>query len=78
MSAIPTDFHVIGVFYYNLGNLRPEGRGLLQRIELVALVKTWYISEYANGICKILEPFLWSQFLNWRRFSALICTEIFS
>lgn len=45
-----------GLFYYTLGNIRPPLRGVLQAIQLVAVVKTNYISKY--GIDEILRPFV--------------------
>lgn len=45
-----------GLFYYLLGNLRPELRSSLKAIQLVTLVRHTFIKDY--GIDKILEPFM--------------------
>ena len=45
-----------GLFYYTLGNICPALRGVLQAIQLVAVVKTNNISKY--GIDEVLRPFV--------------------
>ncbi len=46
----------VGLFYYLLGNLKPEFRSSLKVIQLVTLVRHSFIKDY--GIDKILEPFM--------------------
>lgn len=45
-----------GVFYYQLGNLRPMYRSSLCSIHLVSIAKSSVIQKY--GPDKILEPFI--------------------
>jgi len=45
-----------GVFYYQLGNLRPKYRSSLCSIHLVSIAKSSVIQKY--GPDKILEPFI--------------------
>jgi type III secretory pathway component EscS len=56
MQPMKLNLHLIGVFYYSLGNLEPKSQSLLHTIQLVALVKTQYIHKH--GICNILMPFM--------------------
>ena len=49
-------FFVIGAFYYVLGNIKPQKRSRLSRIQLLLLAKYQTISEF--GIDKILEPII--------------------
>jgi len=45
-----------GAFYFTLGNLSPLYRSRLSSIQLVALVKASFISEY--GMDAVLAPFI--------------------
>jgi len=51
-----TKKHKIGAFYFNLGNLRPQFRSVINMIQLVALCPVPYINTY--GMNKILQPFM--------------------
>ena len=48
--------HLLGLFYYTLGNLEPRLRSTLAAIHLVAVVRTEYIITY--GVDEILRPFV--------------------
>ena len=48
------NFFTVGAFYYLLGNLPPKYRSSLKSIQLIALVKSSFISTY--GIDRILKP----------------------
>lgn len=47
---------LIGLFYYMLGNLRPELRSTQRSIQLLACVASKYIEAY--GFAVVLEPFI--------------------
>ena len=47
---------IIGLFYYQLGNLSPQYRSSTKSIHLVAIAKSSVIVKY--GANKILEPFM--------------------
>lgn len=47
---------IIGVFYYTLGNIRPQYRSLLKCIQLVCIVNVNTLQEV--GINTILSPFM--------------------
>jgi hypothetical protein len=52
-------FHVlciIGMFYYTLGNLRPELRSTHRAVQLIACVTSSHVKEY--GLEPILRPFV--------------------
>lgn len=46
----------LGMFYYNLGNIRPIFRSSLRAIQLACLAKSSDIKEY--GCDSLLKPFL--------------------
>lgn len=46
----------VGMFYYILGNIRPELRSTHKVIQLIACVENPVLSEY--GFHKILQPFI--------------------
>ena len=46
----------VALFYYTLGNIAPQHRANLKVIQLLAVVKTDYVTKY--GIDQILEPFI--------------------
>ena len=46
----------IGMFYYTLGNLRPELRSTHRAIQLIACVKSGILEKY--GFQSILKPFI--------------------
>ena len=48
--------YFIGVFYYILGNVRPQFRSSLKSIQLVSILKASYIQKY--GINSVLQPFM--------------------
>ena len=48
--------YFIGAFYFTLGNLSPKNRSRLSAIQLVALVKSNFISTY--GMDEVLKPFV--------------------
>ena len=50
------DVCFIGAFYFNLGNLCPQYRSVINMIQLVALCPVPYINTY--GMNKILQPFM--------------------
>ena len=45
-----------GMFYFTLGNLSPRFRSHLSSIQLMALVKSSFITAY--GMDAILQPFV--------------------
>ena len=51
-----THIHTSGVFYYIIGNVRPELRSTQRAIQLVACVKSKYIKTY--GFKRVLDPFI--------------------
>lgn len=48
--------HFIGMFYYTLGNLRPELRSTHRAVQLIACVTSPNIKKY--GFDPILRPFI--------------------
>ena len=48
--------YFIGAFYFTLGSISPKYRSQLSAIQLVALVKSSFISTY--GMDEILKPFV--------------------
>ena len=48
--------YIIGVFYYTIGNIRPELCATQRAIQLIACVKSGYMKEY--GFQPILNPFI--------------------
>ena len=48
--------HFKGTFYFTLGNLSPKFRSRLSSIQLMALVKSSFITTY--GMDVILQPFV--------------------
>ena len=46
----------VGVFYYTLGNIRPQYRALLKCIQLVCIVNVNTLQEV--GINVVLSPFM--------------------
>lgn len=48
--------HKLGMFYWSLGNIKPEFRSSLRSINLLAIVKTQYIRKY--GLDAFLTPFV--------------------
>lgn len=46
----------IGLFYFTLGNVRPQFRSKMKMINLVAACKQNYIKKY--GMDSILNPFI--------------------
>ncbi|XP_058961485.1 uncharacterized protein [Pocillopora verrucosa] len=51
-----TKKHKIGAFYFNLGNLSPEYRSVINSIQLIALCRVPLIKKY--GMNRILQPFM--------------------
>ena len=51
-------FHAsfVGMFYYTVGNLRPELRSTQRAIQLIACVTSSHIADY--GLQPILQPFI--------------------
>ena len=49
-------WYILGVFYYQLGNISPQYRSLLRSIQLVAVAECSIILKYGSN--KILEPFM--------------------
>ena len=47
---------IIGIFYYTLGNFRPELRSTQRAIQLISCISSENISRY--GLDKALEPFI--------------------
>ena len=47
---------VTGIFYYILGNVRPQFRSSLKSIQLVSVMKASYIQKH--GMNAILQPFM--------------------
>ena len=54
MAHIST--HISGVFYYVLGNIRPELRSTQRAIQLIACVRSELIVKY--GFQPVLAPFI--------------------
>ena len=52
----PSKYLYLGVFYYMIGNIRPELRATQRAIQLIACVKSDYIKEY--GFQPVLKPFI--------------------
>ena len=48
--------HYVGMFYYTLGNLRPELRSTQRSIQLIACVKSPLLGKY--GFEAVLRPFI--------------------
>lgn len=46
----------LGMFYFTLGNVRPQNRSKLSAINLVAIAKYKHVSQY--GMDAILKPFV--------------------
>ena len=46
----------VGAFYFTIGNISPKYRSQLSAIQLLALVKSSFISTY--GMDEILKPFV--------------------
>ena len=53
---LPVIVDFIGAFYFNLGNLRPQFRSVINMIQLVALCPVPHINTY--GMNKTLQPFM--------------------
>ncbi len=49
-------YSFVGMFYYVLGNIRPELRSTTRTIQLIACVESPILSKY--GFTKVLEPFV--------------------
>ncbi len=49
-------FYFIGMFYYILGNIRPELRSTHRVFQLIACVESPVLSEY--GFKNVLHPFI--------------------
>lgn len=49
-------YYFLGAFYFTLGNISPKYRSQLSAIQLVALVKSSFVSTY--GMDEILKPFV--------------------
>ena len=49
-------YYYIGMFYYTLGNLRPELRSTQRSIQLIACVTSQNLQKY--GFEAVLEPFI--------------------
>ena len=47
---------ISAVFYYIIGNIRPELRSTQRAIQMIACVKSNYIKKY--GFKPILDPFI--------------------
>ncbi len=56
MTLQNTTIFYLGVFYYMIGNIRPELRATQRAIQLIACVKSDYIKEY--GFQPVLKPFI--------------------
>ena len=54
-STLPA-LHCTGMFYYMLGNLRPELRSTHRSIQLVACVTSSNLMNY--GYAAVLDPFI--------------------
>jgi len=46
--------YILGIFYFTLGNLRPNSRSKLSSINLLAIVKEKIVKKY--GMDTILKP----------------------
>ena len=68
--------HDTGVFYYCLGNLNASLRSSLNSIQLLAVVKTQFITEY--GIDTILQPFMEDLKLLERVYKALNYVSVYT
>ena len=55
-SCYITFILLLGAFYFNLGNLQPQYRSVINVIQLVALCPVPYIGTY--GMNKILQPLM--------------------
>ena len=55
-GVIIIKYYYIGMFYYTLGNLRPELRSLQRSIQLIACVTSQNLEKY--GFEAVLEPFI--------------------
>ena len=55
-TIIYVALYFTGTFYFTLGNLSPKFRSRLSSIQLVALVKSSFITEY--GMDAIIRPFV--------------------
>ena len=49
-------YFFVGMFYYILGNIRPELRSIHRAVQLIACVESPVISQY--GFEEILNPFI--------------------
>ena len=54
LSVFPT--LILGVFYYILGNLRPQLRSKISNIQLLLLAKYKTVAEF--GIDEVLSPIM--------------------
>lgn len=50
------DFICIGLFYYTIGNLRPELRSTDRSIQLISCITSPILEEY--GFEKVMKPFI--------------------
>lgn len=56
LLSIVHNIYLLGLFYYFLGNIKPQLRSVLRCTQLVACVTTTNLEKY--GFDKVLQPFI--------------------